>query len=187
MLNNIKQWSYQLRSRFGTYRLLKEMKQLKREHRFINIEDARKIGFLFNASDAAALREIQGYIQRIATQKKEVVVLGYIEKDTPENPLKKLGYSYFTRKNVNWLLIPNDTGVKEFTYSNFDILICVDNENCFPLQYISAMSKAVMRVGKYSEGNVRFYDLMINQKNNDLKSYFDQVDHYLNLINVRNA
>jgi hypothetical protein len=177
-------WSNKIRSRFGSYKLRKELKLVKTKHRFINFKDAVKIGILFDGSEESHLKEIAEYIKRLGEKKKQVKVLGYWgKKELAENPIKAQGYPYFTKKNINWIMIPSHPLVTDFINTPFDILININTETCFPLQYISGLSRATLRVGKYVSSGTAYYDLMINQKNADLKHYFEQVDHYLNLIN----
>lgn len=186
VVNNFIHWSFRLRSRFGNFKLQKELKGLKREHRFLNLKDAKRIGILFDGSEEGLLKEIDYFIKSFEKNNKNITALGYWDKkEIKDNPIRKFGYDYFTRSDVNWFLIPNHTIVKEFIYSDFDILINVNTENSFPLQYVAAMSKATMRVGKYFADSSHYYDLMIYQKSptNNLKNYFEQVNHYLNIIN----
>lgn len=177
-------WSNRMRSSFGSYKLHKELKSLKIKHRFINFKDAVKIGVLFDGSEESHHKEIADYIKGLEEQKKQVKVLGYWgKKEVQENPIRNLGYSYFTKKNINWIMIPSHPLVTDFINTPFDILININTETCFPLQYISGLSRATLRVGKYTTSGTAYYDLMINQKHSDLRHYFEQVDHYLNLIN----
>jgi hypothetical protein len=181
LLNNI-------RFRIGNYRFQKELKGVKREHKFINFKDAKSIGIIFDGSNDSEHPTIFQYIKSIQKEKKNVSVLGYLNrKDSPQSTIKKMGFDYFTRKDVNWYMVPNNQLVKKFLNEQFDILININSENCFPIQYISGLSKAKLRVGRYNEESAICYDFMINMKGSpNLRNYFEQVDHYLNLINKTN-
>jgi hypothetical protein len=177
-------WGYKLRSNLGNYKLSREIKNLKREPRFINFSDSKKIGFLFDGSDEMYYGPIMQYIKKIAKQKEVKVLAYWNKKDIPDNPLKKLDVDYFTKKDLNFSLIPQARNAREFAKIPFDILITININKCFPLQYITALSKAHLRVGMYNPDNALLFDLMINQQVGEgLKDYFIEVDHYLNLIN----
>lgn len=184
---NLIKWSDKMRSRFGAYKLQKELGYIKRDHRFINFSDATNIGVLFDATDETSINEIEAFIKSLTQRNKTVSVLGYwSKKKSTENPLAKKGINYFTRKDVSLLFIPDSSNVMEFIHTSFDILININTEHCFPLQYVSAMSKATLRVGRYVPSSVPFYDLMINiNTTGKVKAYLEQVNHYLNIINKK--
>jgi hypothetical protein len=51
------------------------------------------------------------------------------------------------------------------------------------LKYISGLSKALFRVGKFSEINTDYYDMMIDLKPSmTSEEYLGQVQHYLTVI-----
>jgi len=178
-------WLNDLRTKLGGSKLLKNLKGVNKTHRFINMDEAENIGILFEGTNESFNDIIHSYIKKLHKNKKEVHVLAYwSKKDIPDNPLKRLEINYFTKRDLNFKLIPNLQFVKNFINKDFDILISVNAENSFPLKYISALSNATMRIGAYQKDSTPFYDLMVNQKDNEnIKEYFNQIDHYLNIIN----
>lgn len=178
-------WTRRLRIKFGTYKLNREQKALKVQRKFINYADAKKIGVLIDATQESDLPVFKEFIDKLKQSKKKVTVLCFWnKKDIPDNPLLKLGYDYFTKSDVSFLLIPRHPLVDNFTKEEFDILINLNTNHCFPLQYIAGKSWAKFRVGKYDPDNAHYCDFMLNMNNDSsFKSYFEQLHHYLNIIN----
>lgn len=75
------------------------------------------------------------------------------------------------------------TRVKDFIEKEFDLLIDLSLHDNFTLKYISGLSKALCRVGKFSETNAEYYDLMIDLKPSmTTDDYIGHVQHYLTVI-----
>ena len=55
-----------------------------------------------------------------------------------------------------------------------------------PVKYLAGGSKAKFKVGKY-EQDLSIYDMMIDVKQDSLSALINEVKHYLNLINQKNA
>ena len=57
-------------------------------------------------------------------------------------------------------------------------------DECLPLEYLAATSRARFRVGSFNDSKTSYYELMINnQKNKDLKYLLQQINHFLKVIN----
>ena len=180
-------WIRNIKSSIGEYLFRKEIKFTQRERAVVGFGDAKKIGILYDATTKSNYELVKEYLRKIRNQQKEVKALGFIDsKKFPPDQFVKLGMDFFTREHLNWYLTPDSRVTDNFVNENFDILISLNIEKCFPLQYISAFSKAKYRVGNYGNGSEVFYDLMINLKpEDDLKNFIEQVDYYINLINTK--
>jgi hypothetical protein len=162
----------------------KKIKSLERPHQTVSLENAKKIGIIYDATDEEDYEVVTQYLRFLRNKQKEVKTLGYVDnKKLPENKFAKLGIDFFTRKHLNWCLIPTHPLVTNFINEKFDILINLSINKCFPLQYISAVSQAKFRVGRYESRHTNYNDLMINLlPDNTLKQFIQQIDHYLNLV-----
>ncbi|MCB0410113.1 MAG: hypothetical protein KDD29_07825, partial [Flavobacteriales bacterium] len=79
--------------------------------------------------------------------------------------------------------VPTGTDVTNFIEKPFSILIDLNTEDCFPLEYISTLSKAKFKVG--ANGNYRDEecDLTIDiSQNKSLDYLIIQIKHYLKMI-----
>jgi len=110
--------------------------------------------------------------------------LGYVKsKSLIQRFLPKLSYDFFSRKDISWFYRPIHNKVKDFMEKDFDLLIDLNLADSFALKYIAGLSKAICRVGRFSEDNILYYDLMIDVKPaTTLDEYLYQIRHYLTII-----
>src|ERR1039457_2243173 len=99
----------------------KEIRSFHRNRMVVSIKDAKKIGVLYNATESEDFEIVKTYVRKLLGDKKEVTSLGYVDKkELPSNQFAKLGLDFFTKKNLNWYLIPNSTLVTNFINEEFD-------------------------------------------------------------------
>ena len=73
--------------------------------------------------------------------------------------------------------------VQGFIEKEFDLLIDVTLEEHRPLKVVGGLSRARCKVGRFSEENTRYYDLMIKvDKKQNLAEFISQIQHYLTII-----
>ncbi|MEL6865692.1 MAG: hypothetical protein AAFP19_14795 [Bacteroidota bacterium] len=141
---------------------------------------SQSIGILFDASMPESLDIIRKYVQRLEKKGKKVNLLAFFDdKDRHEH----FPYKHFTRKEIDWRLCPKGSAVEHFINQPFDVLINLCYQPSPPLEYITALAKAHMRVGPYTE-RTYCYDLMIELANQrDLHHFIQQIDFFLNRMN----
>ncbi len=171
----------------GNYFLSGEVKNLHREKKFMNMEEAKTIGIVFEASDAGNFELVKKYITYLRDMKKKVKAIGYYDqKNIPPMAYSKLEYDFFCQKDLNWYNAPGNVYVKNFMEDKYDILLDLNLNDLFPLHYISTMSKASFKVGKRSEQNNSIFDLLIETDNEKgLKYFLKNIDTYLFIINKK--
>jgi len=175
-----------IRATLGNYRFLQEIKKVKRKSEAVGFGEAKNIGLLYDATDEYNFEIVKQYVKSVRSRQKEIRALGYVDKkNLPANQYAQYGLDFFTRKNLNWQMIPNNTIVTNFINEKFDILINLTNK-CFPLRYITAVSHARFRVGRFDKKNMFCYDLMI-QINGEpgIKNLLEEVENYLVQIKTR--
>ena len=78
-----------------------------------------------------------------------------------------------------WVLYPGYLNKSK----KLNILICLNLDRSIPLRYVSSMTKAGFKIGKYDPPDARIFDFMIKvEEKPNLRSMIDQVNHYLKLI-----
>ena len=174
-----------LKDSIGQKHLSKEIRLVSRSKRLINLKEANNIGILFKLTDEHSYSDIRTFVKKLREDGKAIKCMAYIDaKSTPLFWIPKASYDYFTKKALNSFNIPKTSAINNFVDYEFDILLNLTIEECFPLDYIVGTSKAKFKVGN-NEENSLLYDFMINTKPNiELKEYFDQIYHYLNLLNA---
>ena len=173
----------------GNYRFQREVEKVKFKRQATGFDEAHKIGLLYDATDEQDYEVIKSYVKSIRNERKDVLALGYVDKrELPKNQFAQYGLDFFTRKNLNWHLIPCNPIVTNFINEPFDILINLSSNSCFPLRYIAATSHARFRVGRFDKKSTFCYDLMINAKSNtSIQDFLKLADNYIRIIKSKHG
>ena len=173
-----------IRMAVGNAIFLKQVSQPRKHKQVISFEQAKKIGMLYDATNEQDYEMVKQYIKGIRADHKEVFALGYVDKkQLPVSQFAQLGLDFFTKKDLKWNMIPDSLEIRNFINEQFDILINLNEGNCFPLNYITAMSKAKFRIGRYHKKNLSNFDFLIEAGNStSLSNYIKEVDRYLRII-----
>ena len=155
MLNNTKTY-------IGKRVLKRKLRDRARSTKVCNINEAKNIGIIFNATQLVSFEIIRNLTKELTERKIKVSVLGYVHsKKLIDHYLYRKGFSFFTKGNLNWFKKPVSESVEEFINIPFDILINLCLEESYPIQYIVALSASSFKVGKYSD-EPNYLDFMID-------------------------
>jgi hypothetical protein len=154
-----------------------------------NFDQVRTVGMLFDASNPEDYELVKRYVVYLREHAKKVKVLGYFSsKKIPAYTYSKLEYDFFSSKEVNWFGKPTTHIIDNFMEEEYDLLIDLNIHDHFPLKYISALSKAKFKVGKFKEEDESIYDMMIDADNTQTLKYFlRQIDTYITMLNKQEA
>ena len=178
-------WLNNLRYKIGHYFLKQELVDFSRERGFDGFENSKSIGILFDATQKDDLELATRYVKYLKDHKKRIKAIGFFQgKTIPDMVFSKLEFDYFTKKDLNWYFKPMPGFVDQFIDEEFDILIDLNLDLAFPLQYISELSKAKFKIGKFQEGNTH-YDFMIDvPEDKGIKYFLRNLDLYIQQINT---
>jgi hypothetical protein len=174
-----------IRAWIGSNRFLKEMRKVDRKREVISFEDADTIGILYDATDERDSDTIKNYVKNVRLNfKKEIFAIGYVDKNAVgKTQYAQVGLDFFTKKDLNFSMKPSNNIINNFINEEFDILINLNSGKCYPLKYISAMSRARFRVGRFSSSNSIYFDMMVKLSGDPpLKIVIDEIEHFLRLI-----
>jgi hypothetical protein len=173
-----------IKHRFGRWVFQKELKSNKRTKAVSNLQNAKSIGILYEATDAAQIKKIEPFVKYFFELKKDVKALGYVNKKKLDNHhIPKLNYDFFYLKDLNWYYKPQNYIINNFVKKEYDILINLSDSNCIPIKYLVASSLAHFKIGQFEDG-FEIYDLMIKlDKEKSKERLMEEIKHYLNLIN----
>ena len=177
-----------IRSWLGQHRFIKDARTVFRKPEVVNFDEATKIGLLYDATDVRDSETVKNYIKNVrAKYKKDILAMGFVDKKSlDKSQYAQFGLDFFTLKDLNFQMIPVNPVVSNFINEEFDILINLNSEKCFPLRYISAMSKARFRVARYSNENNNsrvYFDMMVKLSGEPaLKTVIEEIEHFLRLI-----
>lgn len=156
---------------------------MKRE--VVSFDSAARIGLLYDATDERDYEVVKAYVKHIRTAfKKDILALGYVDKKVlPPGQFAQYGLDFFTRKDLDFKMIPKDPIVQNFINEKFDILVNFDSGKCFPLQYISAMSHARFRIGRYVHRNLSCYDMLVQIAGDPpMKTVIEEIQVFLHQL-----
>ena len=148
-------------------------------------DQLKTVGILFDASSQEDFELVRRYVVYLREHAKKVKVLGFFDtKKVPQLTYSKLEYDFFSSREINWFGKPVTHIIDNFMNEEYDLLIDLNIHDHFPLKYISALSKARFKVGKYKEQDEAIYDMMIDADNTQTLKYFlRQVDIYIGMLN----
>ncbi|NVO02369.1 MAG: hypothetical protein HXX09_06660 [Bacteroidetes bacterium] len=174
-----------IRLKAGNYFLKKELRNLQRTPQVVNFKDSKTIGILYKVTENNDYNFICDFVKYFQDNGKTVKALGYvIYKEVPHFCFPKLSFDYFTQKDIGWNMIPKNQFVKDFMDDDFDIMIDLSIQDCFPTNYVSALSKAKFKIGRFNSENQKFYDFMLNVSDEtSIKDYISHLTHYLSIFN----
>lgn len=162
--------------------LQQRAKQNRAERNFVGLENVQSVGILFDATDLNIRDIILQYAKQLTLNNKRVKLLGYFDSKV-EDP--NFTFRYFNRKNLDWAGRPHGEQVQEFLEQPFDMMINLDTISKPPAEFISAQSKAHLRIGPVTE-HTFCYELMIDiSKSNNLQEFIQQMEFILAKTNSR--
>lgn len=170
-IDNLKEKLYQ--------RQLKRMAETK-THLSCNLETARSIGIIFNASNEKEREIVLEYKRHLQREhRKKVRLLGYkdIKELSGEEP-----FPCFCNKDLNWNQAPKREDILDFINEPFDLLLALHMDDSVPLEFIAATSAAKFRIGHYREEKADCYDLLLYGKGKSLRAFIQQTESYLEKI-----
>jgi hypothetical protein len=170
--------------------LRNKVSRMKRARFRGNIFSAKKVAILWDASNTDQFQVLSQFHQKMLERNIDLNILGYYPgKEIPDKITAIRYLVCLKQQDINFMYRPVSGEASKFINTPYDILIDANFKNLFPLEYISTLSTAGLKVGIFNCGyDQNPFDIMIDiNKNPDLNNYLDQVVHYLEMINTRTA
>ncbi|HEY5470586.1 MAG TPA: hypothetical protein VIK07_08690 [Bacteroidales bacterium] len=162
------------------------MAKTKRKVFYSDFSQIRNIGIVWDASNTADFSSLSKFCQKMHEKNIEVKILGYFPGKELPNQYTAIRYLTCLRKNeLSFFYIPETSEANSFINNRFDVLIDINFNKIFTLNYLTFLSMAAFKVGLFeSERNDTPFDLMMEIKRPvSADNYLDQVLHYLEMIN----
>ncbi len=143
-------------------------------------DEAQSIGILFDATDPQERQIVKHYANFLSKKGKNIQLLAFLNAEKVQN---NFTFKHFSNKELDWALRPISQVTADFINTPFDFLINVYKGRSIPLEYISSLSKAHIRVGPYTDKK-NCFDLMIEtHEQNDLGYFVKQLEYFLSRMN----
>ena len=177
-----------IRIGIGNYILRNKLNKSHRIRKTQNLEPAKSIDILFDASITANFNYIKTFVDDLTKQGKKVNALGYVNSKTiPQQYYLINLFDFFSKQDLNFFNIPVSKKVNNFIYRETDMLINLCLPEVFCIDYISSLKKATFKIGKYTN-ELSNLDMMIDiKKTNTCEYLIQQIVHYLTLIKSKEA
>lgn len=175
-----------IRLNIGRSILKKKVIKQHRIKKFNNLRNSHKIGVIW---DGLRLKEFQGLTAFYQEMQKINIQLDIVcyhpGKILPDDYTALRYMTCIKRSDLNTIYFPQADDIIEFLNTPYEILIDINYSGHFPLEYISALSKAEFKVGLEKSTYKQYLDMTIDiPEKEDLKYYLEQVKHYLEMINT---
>ena len=168
----------------GKFLLKRKVKKLDRIKTVHNLDSAKTLGIVFEYKDEDEFKIIEEFIAQIKAKKidvKALVLLPYVK--LLEYIPQKLSIDFITPNDLDSMFYPTGHRVHEFIATPFDILIDLNTNKIFSLEYVTAMSKASYKLGVYDESKQHVYDLMLKMPSDEkLSTIIEQSIRYLDML-----
>lgn len=157
-------------------------RRIKRET--VSYEEAKKVGLIFTAHSEKDIQSSLEYIELLKNDGKQVEFIGYIDiKDyhkTHKN--ESINPHFIFAKDFDFFHRPKKSLIEKFYKEPFDLLISLNYTNEFSMNYISSLSSARLRIGKFNSNAMNAFDFMIDDKGETLETYIEQLKHYIHKL-----
>ncbi len=139
----------------------------------------KSIGVLFEMD--GNYTKIMDFADRLGKANKKVELMAYVPQKRNEIT-KQPQCSHFAKNETNWLGKPKGDVVRNFVQQSFDILLVLIPDSESPLQFVATASQAHFTVG-WSNGGRFALDFEIKRKDENVATFFKELEHYLIFIN----
>jgi hypothetical protein len=175
------------RKKIGARMLMNQQARFSRNRTMMNIDAANSIGIVYCGDNPDDVELIKNHIQTLRNMGKQVKSIGFIHvKEFPLGLNGSMMQQYFALKELNWYGKPSSQFIDNFVNDEFDILLDFGIPVQLPILFISSMSRAKCKVGRYMEKYADIYDIMIEADESKKLEYVVKTIHnYMMLLNKK--
>ena len=165
------------------------LKSARRRRRVVDYASAGKIALLFGYDREEDPRAAAALIKQLKDDGKKVLALGYVDASTvPEEISAPENTRLCCRKDFSWLLKPKRDFLKEFTGSDYDILIDLSSQQAHPMKFMAARSGALFKTGAAHPDTNDVFDLIMQVEADCASAELARhIIHYLKIIKTKNT
>lgn len=155
-------WLNNIKILAGKRILNNQLASVKRSPAVCTLKEAESIGIIYNATEYVSFEIIRNLVKDLTHESKKVTVLGYVDsKNLIDNYLYRKGFDFFSKNELNWYYKPVSPLVDQFISEPFDLLINLSLDDHYPIRYITSLSAARFKTGRYTPDDMCL-DLMID-------------------------
>jgi hypothetical protein len=145
----------------------------------VNNNKVKTIAVLLNANEFHEFEVFRVYFKELGLNSSQCKIVAFTLDDKLDHNQWNTHYS---PKDFGWKGKLNNLDLEDFINRPYDMLVCYHKEQVLQLDYITAASKANLKVG-ISNKNERLYDLIIDVPLKDINIFKQELKKYLNILN----
>lgn len=123
-----------------------------------NLEEARTVGILFNATDIDDRKRTLAYADKLRKQGKKINVLGFISTADKE---ATFSFNFFTLRDIDWAQRPKGEQVEQWLKREYDVMVCLFPQTSRVTEFLALHARAGLKIGPVAK-NTACYDLMLD-------------------------
>jgi hypothetical protein len=170
-------WAEDIKNRIGRQVLASKLRSRHRKVQVCNLENAKRIGIIYNATEYISFEIIKDLVKQLSDNSLTVSILGYVNsKKLIDHYLYRKGFDFFSKNDLNWYYRPVSTLAVQFMDEPFDLLLNLSLEDYFPIHYITMLSQASFKCGRFFPADESL-DFMIDieKENQMMRSLHQEV------------
>lgn len=145
----------------------------------VNNNKVKTVAVLLNAEEYDDFEMFRQYFKQLELTSPKHKIIAFTSDDKYESSQWE---TYFSPKDFGWKGKINNIDLQAFIDEDYDVLVSYyKKENLF-LNLITAASKANFKVGLCRDDE-RLYDLIIEVKPKEIKTFKTELKKYLNILN----
>jgi hypothetical protein len=144
-------WADNIKAGIGRKMLAGKASASSRKVNVCNLDDAKNIGIIYNATEYVSFEIVRDLVRQLSNNKAAISVLGYVDsKKLIDHYLYRKGFDFFSKNDLNWYNKPVSSVAEQFMKEPFDLLMNLSLDDHFPIHFITAVSPASFKAGRYS-------------------------------------
>jgi hypothetical protein len=145
----------------------------------VNNNKVKTVAVLLNAEEFDDFEAFRHYFKAMGLTSPKHKVIAFTQDDKYESSQWEI---YFSPKDFGWKGTIKNNDLQAFIDEHYDVLISYYKNEDLLLNFITAASKANFKVG-LCRNDERLYDLIIDVKPKEIKTFKDELKKYLNILN----
>lgn len=148
-----------------------------------SFETSKIVGVVFKTDTQSDFELVKRFLHFLSDQDNKVVALCFVDnKKVPDYYLLRKGFNFFSRNDLNFFFIPKTNFIADFIEKPIDMLIDLSIDDNFPLNYISSLSNAKFKIGKFQKERNCFDVMIDNKKDNSVETLIKHIKHYIPVL-----
>lgn len=170
----------------GRWLLKRRQRKVRRNKQFNNLGNSHKIGLVWDGSNTADFKSIASfYNDMLKINIQTDIICYYPDKVLPDEYTAIRYLKCVKKSDLNLWYIPQSPDIDEFINTPYEILIDINDNNYFPAEYMTVLSRAEFKVGPDCSPYRDKLDMTIKIEDKyETAYYIEQVKYYLDMINT---